>query len=77
MRETNRPCRSLSLRVLFDAITEQGECPVAEQNKKQSDQQSGHQETGQDRNQQKSETQRRAEEAARRDKPKGDGTVGT
>lgn len=59
--------------------TEQGERPMAEQNKKQSDQQSG--QADQDRNQPKSETQRRAEEAARRDKPKGDassvGTVGT
>ncbi len=57
---------------------------MAEQNKTQSDlhKSSDHrQQAGLDRNQQKSDTQRQAEEAARRYKPKGGassvGTVGT
>ncbi len=57
---------------------------MAEQNKTQSDLHKSsdqRQQAGLDRNQQKSDTQRQAEEAARRDKPKGGassvGTVGT
>ncbi len=57
---------------------------MAEQNKTQSDLHESsdqRQQAGLDRNQQKSDTQRQAEEAARRDKPKGGassvGTAGT
>jgi hypothetical protein len=68
---------------LRDVNEKQGARPMAnEQSKRQSDkQQSGqqHQQGPEDQNQQnKSETQRKAEEAARRDKPRRDiGTVGT
>jgi hypothetical protein len=67
------------LRQLLNADHEQGEPTVAEANKQQREQ-SGER-AGQDKNQQKSDAQRRAEEAARRDKAKGGassvGTAGT
>jgi hypothetical protein len=82
IQETNQPYRSLLLGRPHDAV--QGERPVGEQHKKESDrQQSSHQrqEADQDKDQHKSDTQRQAEEAARRDHPKGGassvGTVGT
>lgn len=76
----------VALTLLVSICGKQGEHPVAEQNKKQSDQQQrgGQRQQGdQDRNQQqnKSERQRKDEEAARKDEPGPDassvGTVGT